>query len=112
MFGDRTLWGAQKMRTLAFLMLVSIATDVRAAPEMVSPSDRAKVTALVQAKLKDPESARFRDIRRMDNGGFCGWVNAKNEYGGYVGFTVFYIGGDRATVSILPPDLSEPELCP
>lgn len=42
--------------------------------------------------LKDPESAKFRDVRFvMHEGGamICGEVNGKNSYGGYVGFVTF-----------------------
>lgn len=42
--------------------------------------------------LKDPESAKFRDIRFvMHSGGamICGQVNGKNSYGGYVGYATF-----------------------
>jgi len=47
--------------------------------------------------LKDPESARFRDVksRRFTDGrgdevfGVCGEINAKNSYGGYIGFRGF-----------------------
>ncbi|MBA5776133.1 hypothetical protein H2509_03230 [Stappia sp. F7233] len=39
--------------------------------------------------LKDPESARFGEILAAANGegavSACGWVNAKNSYGGYTG---------------------------
>lgn len=44
--------------------------------------------------LKDADSAKFRAIRYKahESGGgwrMCGEVNAKNSYGGYVGFTPF-----------------------
>lgn len=43
----------------------------------------------VRGKLKDPESARFGNMAAgADSKGFitvCGWVNAKNSYGGYTG---------------------------
>ena len=45
---------------------------------------------VVRQGLKDPESARFRDVRRNTaTGAVCGYVNAKNSYGGYVGETPF-----------------------
>ena len=48
--------------------------------------------AVVAYDLKDPESARFRSIEIRDfQGGklICGEVNAKNSYGGYVGYQKF-----------------------
>lgn len=38
----------------------------------------------VSGVLKDPDSAEFRNQR-----GFCGEVNSKNSFGGYVGFKRF-----------------------
>jgi hypothetical protein len=49
----------------------------------------------VRKKLKDPDSAKFQNTRITDyNGGrvVCGEVNAKNIYGGYVGYNVFVAG--------------------
>jgi hypothetical protein len=50
--------------------------------------------------LKDPDSARFKDLYfkkddsktgRGVNGYVCGLVNAKNSFGAYIGFHPFYI---------------------
>lgn len=47
----------------------------------------------VAARLKDPESARFGEMKGMsDNNGaivVCGLVNAKNSFGGYTGMLPF-----------------------
>jgi hypothetical protein len=44
----------------------------------------------VRAGLRDPESARFRDVRRNTaTGAVCGVMNAKNAYGGYTGEAPF-----------------------
>ena len=60
--------------------------------------------------LKDPESAQFRNLRLSSGEGgeaLCGEVNAKNAFGGYVGFTPFAITEqmDRQgnNVVIFPP---------
>ena len=77
------------------------------------PKDAAEVAAAVAASsreaflestklrvsdvLKDPESARFRKLRLVAyKGGLlaCGEVNAKNSYGGYVGFSQFMAGNN------------------
>lgn len=51
------------------------------------------VETSVSRSLRDPESARFEAITRLSGSNgrtyFCGRVNAKNAYGGYVGFTQF-----------------------
>jgi hypothetical protein len=50
--------------------------------------------------LKDPDSARFgATFRAAESGGqtlVCGYVNAKNSYGGYVGEKPFIAAGDGA----------------
>lgn len=45
----------------------------------------------VSAQLKDPFSAQFRNLRRHSphTAGWCGEVNAKNSFGGYVGWRLF-----------------------
>ena len=47
--------------------------------------------AAVELKLTDPGSAQFRNVRRADMFTVCGEVNAKNQMGGYTGFTAFRV---------------------
>ena len=57
----------------------------------------AKSKQMVLDKLKDPESAKFRNQKIIDfKGGklLCGEVNAKNSYGGYVGFAPYMASRD------------------
>jgi hypothetical protein len=52
----------------------------------------------VRDALKDPDSARFTDLVLYKQGevyGVCGYVNAKNSYGGYVGKKLFYVIGAK-----------------
>ena len=60
-----------------------------------------KSKELVRRELKDPNSADFKDIyvASTPKGGkkVCGWVNAKNSYGGYVGFQRFISNGNDYT---------------
>lgn len=48
---------------------------------------------LVTDGLKDPGSAMFRAIRAVGDDQVCGQVNAKNSFGGYVGYRWFWIKG-------------------
>lgn len=63
----------------------------------------ATAEAGVKTKLKDPESAQFRNlvVHDVKNGSalICGQVNAKNAFGGYVGFRNFFALGDVAQIS-------------
>lgn len=43
----------------------------------------------VKAKLKDPESAEWRDLTYDGRDNVCGYVNSRNSFGGYVGFRRF-----------------------
>ncbi|KQQ77226.1 hypothetical protein [Acinetobacter sp. Leaf130] len=48
-----------------------------------------KTKEIVLNSLKDPSSAQFQNVK-----GYCGEVNAKNSYGGYIGFRRFYISNE------------------
>lgn len=70
----------------------------------------------VRATLVDGESGRFRDIKGSLDGAdlyVCGYVNAKNRLGGYVGWRRFYgqIDGETFTVRAVagqtPPGIVE-----
>lgn len=67
---------------------------LRAAMEArTSINEEDKLAAIqdaIKSRLKDPDSARFRDVYIFDGTDFvCGEVNAKNSMGGYTGFTTF-----------------------
>lgn len=50
--------------------------------------------AEVRDKLRDPYSEKFSDVKAFDVEGalvICGYVNAKNGFGGYIGKTPFYV---------------------
>lgn len=55
----------------------------------------------ILSDLKDPDSTRFRNVREFENGAVCGEYNAKNSYGGYVGYKHF--GFTASGASIQPP---------
>lgn len=67
------------------------------------------VVEAVKAELKDPDSAKFKGVKQTSPGYWCGWVNAKNGYGGYTGYSVFFYHDGK--VAINPPEVSEPNLC-
>lgn len=67
-------------------------------------ADIEHVKTLVKSSLKDPDSAKFDDIKYFpETKAGCGYVNAKNSMGGYVGLTRF-IASDSGDVSFEPPD--------
>ncbi|WP_157096595.1 hypothetical protein [Tsuneonella dongtanensis] len=52
----------------------------------------------IKAKLRDPDSAEFRDSRFYSGGSapvVCGEVNSKNGFGGYGGYQRFIASGEK-----------------
>jgi hypothetical protein len=49
------------------------------------PGIDVKAKRVVSSKLKDPDSAKFRDLRSA----ICGEVNGRNGYGAYAGYHPF-----------------------
>jgi hypothetical protein len=56
---------------------------------------------LITARLKDPESARFKDDKYFANDNACGLVNSKNSFGGYVGFLPWNVIAGQAVIDEL-----------
>jgi hypothetical protein len=87
---------------IAALMLSGMASAEEAAPKKaIVPLTQEQMEAakkVVADTLKDPESARFSDLYAIagENAkpgeyAVCGRVNAKNSYGGYVGYRPFLV---------------------
>lgn len=86
-------------RALAILILSAVLSSAWA-DKPSGRLDRA-VKEAVRNRLKDPESARFEglDTFLVDGARItCGYVNAKNSYGGYVGRTRFWTTGSDTAV--------------
>jgi hypothetical protein len=99
-------WG-EVMRfsvVLGLLLLCGCANNAAHLPQQELPAptmrqfsdkEKAALTVALSQTLKDPESARFKWLPLADYAGtnpvgYCGWVNAKNSYGGYTGFKRFF----------------------
>lgn len=87
------------LRGLSVVTLsLAIATGSAAASEPMrrhdmTDAERGAVEAKMKRMLRDPSSAQFEDVGAMIDGDtlfVCGRLNAKNLYGGYVGFQPFY----------------------
>jgi hypothetical protein len=83
-----TLFAENPMRTLASVLLLSLAA---CSFEPREPKELEGARVAVRAMLNDPESAQFTDLRVLENGTVCGYVNAKNRFGGYTGKAPFYL---------------------
>jgi len=62
---------------------------------------------LVTERMKDPESVNFGKVVRRDNGIVCGYVNAKNAMGGYVGEKGFIVMAGKAWLETDSADFGE-----
>lgn len=83
---------------LAVLIILLISTLIGGVWWYQSSNSTDKwVQKVVAYKLYDGESARFRNIRVVTDGTYCGEVNSKNRMGAYTGFTGFSVLG-------FPPD--------
>lgn len=64
-----------------------------------------RVEATVRAILRDPDSARFSDVKAYPDAGVaCGKVNAKNAFGGFAGDDNFAYADGRAALASSNPD--------
>jgi hypothetical protein len=68
-------------------IIVTTAISIFPALALADSLDDAR--AAIVKKLKDPESARFTDVR-VNGEAVCGLVNAKSAMGGYPGAHKFY----------------------
>ncbi|OZS72283.1 hypothetical protein CHI95_22510 [Providencia rettgeri] len=80
--------------------------------------EKTNVEKAVKATLKDPDSATFKHTKLVLSGDgvvdrYCGMVNAKNSYGGYTGYSVFFVGitankdGERVAIYLGPQEESD-----
>lgn len=76
---------------IALILAMAFSACISVPGRASTADDRRRVEAEVKRKLKDGESARFLWPKwTRDDTIYCGWVNAKNSYGGYTGYKLFY----------------------
>jgi hypothetical protein len=65
----------------------------------------AKAKANISVSFKDPSSVQYRDLYVSESGSraLCGEINAKNSYGGYVGFRRFFATDEPVLQDIEDP---------
>lgn len=93
---------------IAFAILTVVATACTKTDDYL----RAQVTK--HGELTDPASAMFRNVTYSELsiwGKWCGEINAKNRFGGYVGWTPFSVTAYKnGKVNVLVLQLSDPSL--
>ena len=89
--------------SITFLAGCLAATDpntieVTTTPKKLSKAELTLVKTLVAEQSREPEAVRFRSLTgyQASNGHtiICGEWNAKNAYGGYVGYTPLWVRMD------------------
>jgi len=86
------------MRTAVIIAIIFTAGTAQATPKAkpaAKPDSIAVAHERVKDALKDPDSAKFRSEFVARDGAVCGFVNAKNSYGGYGGFRRYIVEPDR-----------------
>lgn len=104
----------QNLRALSMKEVRGYATEIQLFFEK-NGQEKTITAAQDAAKkgLKDPDSAKFQNLRIADfDGGkvVYGEINAKNSYGGYVGYKRFVAGTSVATIydtSSKYPDIND-----
>jgi hypothetical protein len=91
------------MKQAVVIALVMIVSSAEAAPKQkAKPVAKSDPIAIARERvkniLKDPDSARFRSEFVARDGTVCGFVNAKNSYGGYDGFRRYIAEAERVMV--------------
>jgi hypothetical protein len=82
----------------AALVMTTAATGDRSAPYPLTPRQKADIVRQLKDKLLDGESARWRwPLHQPAWGLYCGWYNAKNSYGAFVGWQPFLAAGGQGS---------------
>jgi hypothetical protein len=87
------------MRAIWMVLVVLAAcapkVDVTALPSPVEEPEQAVIIGILSEDLRDPGSAAFRRWQGFDlsNGDrvVCGQINATNGFGGFIGFSAFFV---------------------
>jgi hypothetical protein len=90
----------------AFLLVAGCAGVDQVGPEVPAPAAAVQVVESAAAnQMKDPDSAHFRNVHAFQSQKgliICGEINAKNAFGGYVGYSHF-VGHASADGRLLTP---------
>lgn len=89
----------KRFRLPVFAALGLLTAQASAAGTTLSEQNKQIIARAVKDQLKDPDSAKFKWPAPLKFGLYCGWVNAKNSYGGYTGFQPYMVIGGVGTGS-------------
>ncbi|KQW22849.1 hypothetical protein ASC80_05775 [Afipia sp. Root123D2] len=109
-----------KIIAAAFLATVTSAfaqTVVDESGSGINPVAMESAKSAITWKLRDPISAQIKGVRLIHTSELrpdvlCGYINAKNGYGGYVGFKPFYYEVKRNLGGVVQDTSNELERLP
>lgn len=90
-----------RFRSLTLLAIVAACSPVPSDPNEEAFSDAQQAVLLM---LKDTDSAEFRQVIMGSKESVCGFVNAKNNFGGFSGFSAFYYDTKTSEAYIHDPN--------
>lgn len=100
-------------------LLATILVTLSVASGCAMQDEFSEAKARAASAMKDPASTQFRNLHYgVEPGTVCGEINAKNGFGGYVGFERFFIADGSASpfiassaeASIAGSDMDESQL--
>ena len=83
-------------RSGACLLLLFALMDTGCSGKSDGEKEIAAAQERVAKNFFDPASAQFKNVKTFPTGAVCGSVNAKNRFGGYVGFRDFVLAESGA----------------
>jgi hypothetical protein len=95
----------------AMLLCAVFSQTADAKVRNASKSDLQALRAAMEDRLKDADSAKFRNVRIGDEKDgsqvMCGEVNSKNSFGAYAGYTKFIAAYMKGVVFVVGVDDGE-----
>lgn len=97
-----------KFGAFAYVEPPKVSPPVKLKSRELTAAEKSMIATAVKNNLKDPESAKFKWNKLLYSGkadveSYCGYVNARNSYGGYTGFDIFNVILVRENGKFLPP---------
>jgi len=112
-------WRKKAMNTMGVVVLgfLLMFIDLNYCSVPIAPTEDQKISNYIaehqiriSSRLKDPDSAQFKDVFASKSSGspvVCGYVNAKNSFGGYSGYQRFISAG---SIQVVESDMAEGEI--
>jgi hypothetical protein len=86
--------GTSALKRLFSVLAIALALvhslPVLAAVQNATSTQLVVIKGAFADQLKDPDSAKLKDVQIATDGTLCGHVNAKNSYGAYTGYRTFH----------------------